>query len=472
MQPGPQMLLGYWLGEWGAWALNGNGMLAYPHQLQAVEWIRPDGRAFLLGDEVGLGKTFTAAFLWIRHQQLYREKARLIYITKPSLLVDALSAFVTVLGVDEFLQTAIEVPQSAGDVHPRFSIFHANTRCWEVVKDQDGRKRNKDHQVAVLLKDGRFRLRPAAFKEKIQWLRGIAANKLHDQITITAVKSLVDSVYTFVSIDTLRNPDNPLTHVFTKLNEAALVPLVIVDESHGLGRTTLRRAAIANLVWGPRDHVGKPPILQVPGALVVYMTGTPVHPNESETASRLGLLDVDPTRTPHKPSLYVDARSSATRVILDIVRERAVIRRKEGITLDGNPNGLRIFPKRLVFPFQKWMSSTDTDASGHLPKEIAKGSKDILLAIDQYVASEASHGAKLFSLIRRVLRSAREWREIRLLIDKEPGKSSGEEMSFGERVLRLTEEQIKTTSGDLQKLWKALRIALEAARSLRGEAER
>ena len=403
MSPGPQMLLGYWLGESGAWALNGNGMLAYPHQLQAVEWIRPDGRAYLLGDEVGLGKTFTAAFLWVRHRQLFGDKARLIYITKPSLLVDALSAFVTVLGADEFLQTAVEIPQRAGEVHPRFSIFHASTRCWEMVADKDGRKRNKDHQVAGLLKEGRFRMRPAAFQQKIQWLRAIAADKLHEQITITAVKSLVDSVYTFVSIDTLRNRNNPLAHVFTKLDEGALVPLVIVDESHGLGRTTLRRGAIADLVWGPRDHVGKPPILQLPGALVVYMTGTPVHPNESETASRLGLLDVDPTRTPHKPVLYDDARSSATRAILDLVRDRAVIRRKEGITLDGKPNGLRIFPKRLVFPFQKWMSSTGKDTSGHLPKELTAASKDILLAIDQYVASEASHGAKLFSLIRRVL---------------------------------------------------------------------
>lgn len=465
MSSGPQKLLGYWLGEWGAWALNGNGMIAYPHQLQAVEWIRPDGRAYLLGDEVGLGKTFSAAFLWIRHRQLYGNKARLIYITKPSLLVDALSAFVTVLGVDEFLQTAVEIPQRTGDVNPRFSIFHANTRCWEMVADDDGRKRNKDHQVAGLLKEGRFRMRPAAFQEKIQWLSAIAANKLHEQITITAVKALVDSDYTFVSIDTLRNPDNPLALVFTKLDEAGLVPLVIVDESHGLGRETLRRGAIADLVWGPRDHVGKPPILQLPGALVVYMTGTPVHPNESETASRLGLLDVDPTRTPHKPVLYEDARSPATRAILDQVRDRAVIRRKEGITLDGKPNGLRIFPKRLVFPFQKWMPLTGKDVREGLPKEIAKASKDILLAIDQFVASEASHGAKLFSLIRRVLRSARDWKEIRQLIkDNDSGRSSGEDLSFGERVLRLSEQQIKTTTGDQQTLWKALRMALEAAR--------
>jgi hypothetical protein len=336
MSFGPQMLLGHWLGEWGAWALNGNGMLAYPHQLQAVEWIRPDGKAYLLGDEVGLGKTFTAAFLWIRHRQLYGDKARLVYITKPSLLVDAISAFVTVLGVDEFPQTAIKVPQRAGDVHPRFSIFHAGIRCWEVLRDQGGRKRNKDHQVAVLLKDGRYRVRPAALQEKIQWLRGIAADRLHDQITIKAVKSLVDSVYTFVSIDTLRNPDNPFPEVFAKLNEASLVPLVIVDECHGLGRTTQRREAIANLVWGPRDHVGKPPIVQVPGALVVYMTGTPVHPNESETASRLGLLDVDPTRTPHRPVLYEKTLSRETRTILDTVRDRAVIRRKEGITWTGS----------------------------------------------------------------------------------------------------------------------------------------
>lgn len=465
MNSGQQMLLGYWLGEWGAWALNAKGMLAYPHQLQAVEWIRPDAKAYLLGDEVGLGKTFTAAFLWIRHRQLYGDKARLIYITKPSLLVDALSAFVSVLGVDEFLHSEVEIPQRAGEVQPRFSIFHASTRCWEMVADEDGRKRNKDHQVAGLLKEGRFRMRPAAFQEKIQWLRARTANSLHEEITITAVQSLVANVYTFVSIDTLRNPDKPLANVFAKLDEAALVPLVIVDESHGLGRTTLRRAAIADLVWGPGDHAGKLPILKVPGALVVYMTGTPVHPNESETASRLGLLDVDPTRTPHKPVLYENARSSATRAILDMVRDRAVIRRKEGITLDGKPNGLRIFPKRLVFPFQKWMSSTGKDTSGRLPKEIAKASKDILIAIDQYVASEASHGAKLFSLIRRVLRSAREWKEIRQLIGKDPKKSSGEEMSFGERVLRLTEQQIKSTSGDQQKRWKALRIALEAARN-------
>jgi hypothetical protein len=222
MNTGPQMLLGYWLGDWGAWALNGNGMIAYPHQLQAVEWIRPDRKAYLLGDEVGLGKTFTAAFLWIRHQQLYGDKARLIYITKPSLLIDALSAFVTVLGVDEFLQTAVEIPQRAGDVNPRFSIFHATTRCWEMVADDDGRKRNKDHQVAGLLNEGRYRIRPAAFQDKLKWLNAFAANRLHDEITIKQVKSLVNSIFTFVSIDTLRNPDNPLVHVFTKLDEASL----------------------------------------------------------------------------------------------------------------------------------------------------------------------------------------------------------------------------------------------------------
>ena len=47
---GAKILLGHWLGEWGAWALNGNGVVAYPHQLQAVEWIRPDGRAYLFND--------------------------------------------------------------------------------------------------------------------------------------------------------------------------------------------------------------------------------------------------------------------------------------------------------------------------------------------------------------------------------------------------------------------------------------
>jgi hypothetical protein len=134
--------------------------------------------------------------------------------------------------------------------------------------------------------------------------------------------------------------------------------------------------------------------------------------------------------------------------------------------LDGKPDGLRIFPKRLVFPFQTWLPSTGKDMSGHLPKEIAKASKDILIAIDQYVASEASHGAKLFSLIRRVLRSAREWKEIRQLIEKDTSKLA-EESSFGEGVLRLAEQQIKITSGDQQKLWRALRTALEAARLVR-----
>src|SRR5262249_4460479 len=211
---GAQVLVGHWLGEWGAWALNGNGVVAYPHQLQAVEWIRPDGKAYLLGDEVGLGKTFTAAFLWMRHRQLYGEKARLIYITKPSLIVDAISAFVSVLGEDEFLHTEVDIPQKPGEVHPRFSIFHASTACWEMVADEDGRKRTKDYQVASLFKEGRYRVRPDAFLKKIQWLRAIAAKKLHEQISISAVSRLLDDVYTFVSIDTLRNPDNPLTHVF------------------------------------------------------------------------------------------------------------------------------------------------------------------------------------------------------------------------------------------------------------------
>ncbi|MDQ6759405.1 MAG: phospholipase D-like domain-containing protein, partial [Acidobacteriota bacterium] len=197
---GPQKLLGHWLGKWGAWALNGNGVVAYPHQLQAVEWIRPDERAYLLGDEVGLGKTFTAALIWIRHQQLYGDKARLIYITKPSLIIDAISAFVSVLGVDEFLETTGHLPQRASDLRPNFSIFHASTSCWEMVADEDGRKRSKDHQVAGLLKEGRYRIRPEAFlKNKLEWLSAAAAKKLHEQINISAVARLLDSVYTFVS---------------------------------------------------------------------------------------------------------------------------------------------------------------------------------------------------------------------------------------------------------------------------------
>ena len=40
MNRGAQMLLGHWLGNWGAWALNGNGVVAYPHQLrQSIGYI-------------------------------------------------------------------------------------------------------------------------------------------------------------------------------------------------------------------------------------------------------------------------------------------------------------------------------------------------------------------------------------------------------------------------------------------------
>lgn len=466
MNSGPQMLLGHWLGEWGAWALNGNGVVAYPHQCQAVEWIRPDGKAYLLGDEVGLGKTFTAALIWMRHQQLYGEKARLVYITKPSLIIDAISAFVNVLGVDEFLHTDVPAPQRANDIHPRFSIFHTGTSCWEMVADDGGRKKNRDHHVAGLLKEGRYRVRPEAFlKNKIEWLTAFAAKKLHEQINITAVSRLLDSPYTFVSIDTLRNPENPIAHVFDKMDQSSLVPLVIVDESHGLGRTTLRRSAIADLVWGPRDHAGKPSVLRSPGALVVYMTGTPVHPNESETASRLGLLDVDQDRTPHNRSYYDDVQAEPMSAILVDVRDRAVIRRKEGVTLDGTPAGLRIFPKRLVFPFQRWTASGSADETGRLPKAITETSKDVLLAIDQYVASEASHGAKLVSLIRRVLRSARQWPAIKRLVkESEARKKQGDETPLGEMAFALTAKQIEATGGEEQKQWQAMQMALEAAK--------
>ena len=385
----------------------------------------------------------------MRHRQLYREKARLLYITKPSLIVDALSAFVSVLGVDEFLHTEVELPQKPSDVHPRFSIFHAGTACWEMVADEDGRKRNKDHHVASLFNEARYRVRPGAFLTKIQWLSAIAAKKLHEQINISAVSRLVDDVYTFVSIDTLRNPNNPLSLVFAKIEQSSWVPLVIVDEAHGLGRKTQRRKAIADLVWGPQKHVGKSPISRIPGALVVYMTGTPVHPNESETASRLGLLDYDPERTPHAQMLYDDPRgNSAMQGILDEVRCRAVIRRKESITLNGRTDGLRIFPKRLVFPFQKWIGSSQAGLSGQAPLGLTKNNKDVLLAIDQYVASEASHGAALFSLIRRVLRDARDWPLIKQLIkESDASRKAGDEASFGQRVLSLAGEQIPKTSG-------------------------
>lgn len=249
------------------------------------------------------------------------------------------------------------------------------------------------------------------------------------------------------------------------MEQSSLVPLLIVDESHGLGRTTLRRSAIADLIWGPREYAGKPAILRSPGALVVYMTGTPVHPNESETASRLGLLDLDPKRTPHKLSYYDDVLNPLTRDILKAVKDRAVIRRKDGITLDGRPDGLPIFPKRLVFPFQKWIGSAEQAGASGPPEGVTKMSKDVLMAIDQYVASEASHGAKLVSLIRRILRSAREWGEIKQLVkDNEARKQGGDETPLGERAVRLADKQIDLTSGDDQNRWKSLRMALEAAR--------
>jgi len=465
---GPQTLLGHWLGKWGAWALNGNGVVAYPHQLQAVEWIRPDGRAYLLGDEVGLGKTYTAALLWMRHQQLYGEKARLIYVTKPSLIIDAISAFVDVLGVDELLQTtSSSVPQRANDLLANFSIFHRGTFCWDMVADERGQKRNKDFQIAVLLKEGRYRIRPDAFlKGKLEWLAARAASKLHEQINIPAVARLLDSVYTFVSIDTLRNPQNPLTNVFDKMAQSSLVPLLIVDESHGLGRTTQRRSAIADLIWGPRDYVGKPPILRSPGALVVFMTGTPVHPNESETASRLGLLDFDADRTPHnKHSYYDDVRAPATRDMLESVKERAVIRRKDGITLDGKPHGLPIFPKRLVFPFQKWIGTAESGFGGGPPEALTRTSQDVLMAIDQYVAREASHGAKLVSLIRGILRTARDWPEIKQLVrESEANKGEGSDIPLGVKVVSFAKRQIDATTGVDQNRWRSLQMALEAAR--------
>ena len=191
MPLGPQMLLGHWLGEWGAWALNGAGVVSYPHQLQAVEWIRPDGKAYLLGDEVGLGKTFTAALLWIRHRQLHGDKARLLYITKPSLIIDAISAFVDVLGVDEFLEPTKNPPASARDLVLRFTIFHSGTTCWEMLPDAQGRKRKGHPSVGKLIDEGRYRVRPAAFLERIGCLSVREATKLHDDaIESTAAGSI------------------------------------------------------------------------------------------------------------------------------------------------------------------------------------------------------------------------------------------------------------------------------------------
>ena len=287
---------------------------------------------------------------------------------------------------------------------------------------------------------------------------------MHEQITISAVSRLLDSVYTFVSIDTLRNPENPIANVFDKIKQSSLVPLVIVDESHGLGRYTKRRTAIADLVWGPREFDGNA-VLRSPGALVVYMTGTPVHPNPSETASRLGLLDVNTERTPHKPSNYDNVDSPITRGILQDVKERAVIRRKEGITLDGTPGGAPLFPKRLVFPFQKWSLPTDRDKTSKLPDVITNANKDVLMAIDQYVAREASHGAKLVSLIRQILRSARDWPEIKQLVkDTEARKNeSSSQNSLGKAVYDLAQQQRESTVGDDRKRWESLWLGLEAA---------
>ena len=75
---------------------------------------------------------------------------------------------------------------------------------------------------AYLRREAAHRVRPEDFLKKIRWLTGHAAKKLHDGINIGTVDRLLDSPYTFVSVDTLRNPENPLPHVFGKIAQNQL----------------------------------------------------------------------------------------------------------------------------------------------------------------------------------------------------------------------------------------------------------
>lgn len=458
MAKGAQQLLGHWLGTWSAWALNGNGVIAYPHQLQAVDWIKPDGRSYLLGDEVGLGKTFTAALLWVRHRMLYGDRARLIYITKPSLLIDAMSAFADVLGADEFLKGPDDA-RRPGDIQPQFSVLHGSTRVWDILPDERGRRRNKDHPIKAMLKDGRYRVRPASFADRLGWINHHQAKQLHNAVTISQSERMADKPMTFVSIDTLRGLTDTIPHVFERVRQPGYAPLIIVDESHGLGRTTDRRKAISELLWGQRG--GPRGLYGMPGSLVVFMTGTPVHPTQAETLSRLGLLDVQPDATPHFHSLYENQWSEEARDMLKRVRDRAVLRKKESVTMSGQPDGTRIFPKRLVYPFRNWPEPADGGPPA-ARDDLGSQAQDVLLAVDRYVASEASHGAKLVSKIRSVLRSARALPEVRRLANE---KEASEDGVFADRVLQLAREKAASEAGELKLRWEALRLAIEAART-------
>lgn len=461
MSIGRRALLGHWLGSWGAWALNGNGVVAYPHQLQAVDWIRPAQGAFLLGDEVGLGKTFTAAMLWLRHMQLHGAKARLIYITKPSLLVDVVSAFVSVLGEDKFLKPRTETPQTTNDFQIQFSIYHDSTRLWELLRDDTGKKTRRDFHVASLLNEERYRVQPEQFAKLIRWMTHYAARTLHDNILIDRPSDMVKFPMTFVSMDTLRGREDSIALVHEKLVEGSFVPLVIVDESHGVSMTSLRRKVISRMLWGERRGDERA-TYRIPGSLTVFMTGTPIHPSRSETSSRLALLDCDAEKFPIPSSWYDDPTSPDMRALFARVKGRAVIRRKESVTLDGTIDGTKIFPKRLVFPFRKWFDTNPTKADLDVT-----GQTDILLAVDRYVASEASHGAKLFSRIRAVLRACRDLTGIQKLIaskDSDTGTST-DSPTFAQRLVKHAESHRAATKGDEQEDWNALLTAIQAAKT-------
>src|SRR5690606_12118178 len=155
------------------------------------------------------------------------------------------------------------------------------------------------------------------------------------------------------------------------------------------------------------------------------------------------LLDFDKEKVPHPIATYLEPEGTEAKAVVGRVKTRAVLRKKENVTLDGTSDGVPIFPKRLVFPFRRW-PEPDFDEADSGSTSFESMEKDVLVAVDRYVASEASHGAKLFSLIRRVLRGGRDLKELsRLAKTTSTAKEDG---TFASQVFDLATKQAQSTT--------------------------
>ena len=174
-----------------------------------MEWIRPRWEGLLVAaTRLASASTLQRLSCAVRHQQIYGDKARLIYITKPSLLIDVISAFVDVLGVDGVLAHGCAYsPEDRRNPTPA----PVSSRRNRLLGDRDGRRR-EEAQSRIIIKSLLFSRRAViacvriAFSRKYSGYELLVRGSYTYRSTSLPLVGCWTIVMPFVSIGTLGIP--------------------------------------------------------------------------------------------------------------------------------------------------------------------------------------------------------------------------------------------------------------------------